>query len=71
MHALPASIAASEARYLAMLASGPHGMPASNMRAALVRMRSAASMFTCALAIGNCTPWLAPMGRPKITRWPA
>ena len=54
-----------------MLASGPHGMPASNMRAALVRMRSAASMLTCALAIGNCTPWFAPIGRPKITRWPA
>ena len=71
MQALPASMAASEARYLAMLASGPHGMPASNIRAALVRMRSAASMFTWALAIGNCTPWLAPMGLPKITRWPA
>ena len=52
-----------------MLASGPHGMPASNILAALVRMRSAASMAMCALAMGNCTPWLAPIGLPKITRW--
>ena len=32
-------------------------------------MSSAASTAMCALAIGNCTPWLAPIGLPKITRW--
>ena len=32
-------------------------------------MSSAASTAMWALAIGNCTPWLAPMGRPKTTRW--
>ncbi len=31
-------------------------------------MRSAASTAMWALAMGNCTPWLAPMGLPKITR---
>ena len=69
MQASPAWMAASEARYLAMLASGPQGMPASNILAALVRMRSAASIAMWALAMGNCTPWLAPMGLPKMTRW--
>ena len=43
--------------------------PASNSAAALSRMRSAASTAMWALAIGNCTPWLAPIGLPKITRW--
>ena len=69
MHALAASHAASAARYLAMLASGPHGWPASKSAAALSRMSAAASTAVCALAIGNCTPWFAPIGRPKTTRW--
>ena len=32
-------------------------------------MSSAASTAMWAFAIGNCTPWFVPMGRPKITRW--
>src|SRR5207247_2595936 len=60
---------ARSARYLAMLASGPHGSPASKSAAALLRMSAAASTPVWALAIGNCTPWLAPSGLPKSTRW--
>jgi hypothetical protein len=52
----------------AMLASAPHGSPASNSSAARIRMRSAASSDTCARAIGNAIPWLRPIGRPKISR---
>ena len=52
-----------------MLASAPHGSPASNRAAALFRMSSAASTAMCAFAIANCTPWFAPIGRPKTTRW--
>ena len=33
-----------------------------------MRIRSAASTLTCARAIGNCTPWFWPIGRPKTTR---
>ncbi len=32
-------------------------------------MSCAASVETWALAIANCTPWLAPIGLPKMTRW--
>src|ERR671936_867932 len=70
MHALPASHAASAARYFAMFASEPHGSPASNSAAALSRMGAADSTAIWAFAIGNCTPWLAPIGLPKITREP-
>src|ERR1044071_5787471 len=69
MQALAASHAASAARYLAMLASGPQGSPASNSAAALSRISEAATTAVWDLAIGNCTPWLPPIGLPKITRW--
>ena len=65
---LAASHDASAASSFAMLASAPHGSPRSNSSAARMRMRSAASTFTCARAIGNCTPWFWPIGRPKTTR---
>ena len=52
-----------------MLASPPHGWPASKSAAALSRISCAASVEMCEREIANCTPWLAPMGRPKITRW--
>src|SRR4030081_2694658 len=68
MHALPASQAASAPRNFAMLASPPHGWPASKSAAALSRMSCAASVETCEREIANCTPWLAPMGRPQRTR---
>ena len=51
-----------------MLASAPHGFPASNSSAARTRIRSAASTLTWARAIGNCTPWFLPIGRLKTTR---
>ena len=44
--ASPASRAASEDRYLVMLASAPHGKPASNSAAALNLIRLAASTAT-------------------------
>ena len=52
-----------------MLASPPHGCSASKSAAALSRMSCAASVEMCERAIANCTPWLAPIGRPKMTRW--
>src|SRR5438132_252200 len=61
MHALPASHAASAARYFAMFASGPHGSPVSKSAAALSRMSAAASTDVWAREIGNCTPWFAPI----------
>lgn len=51
-----------------MFACAPHGACASNRRAASKRIRLAASTFTNARAIGNCTPWFCPIGRPNTTR---
>jgi hypothetical protein len=51
-----------------MFASAPHGCPSSYSQAALKRTRSAASIAAWARAIGNWTPWFAPIGRPKTTR---
>src|SRR5438132_359569 len=65
---LAASHDASAASSFAMLASAPHGSPRSNSSAARTRIRSAASTFTCARAIGNCTPWFCPIGRLNTTR---
>ena len=66
--ALAASHEASEARYLAMLASAPAGCPVSYSQAAFQRIRLAACAAMWALASGNWTPWFAPIGRPKTTR---
>jgi hypothetical protein len=44
------------------------GLCVSNRRQASQRIRSAASTSMCASAIGNCTPWFWPIGRPKTTR---
>ena len=38
---------------------------------AIMLSSSLALIAMCARAIGNCTPWLAPIGRPKTLRSPA
>ena len=53
---LAASHEASAASSFAMFASLPQGSPRSNISAALIRIRSAASTLTCARAMGNWTP---------------
>ena len=68
MQALAASQLALAARYLAMLAWAPQGWCASYSVQACQRIRSAASTSIWASAIGNCTPWFWPIGRPKTTR---
>src|SRR5438093_482893 len=66
-------IESAEARFIVKYTSyedsDPHGRSASKSAAALLRMSAAASTAVWALAIGNCTPWLAPSGLPKSTRW--
>ena len=71
MQASAASQAASDASSFAMFASAPHFSPRSNLAAAVNRMRSAASTWAYALAIGNCIPWFVPIGFPKTTRFVA
>ncbi|SST08295.1 Uncharacterised protein [Acinetobacter baumannii] len=66
--ALAASQEAFAARYLAMFALAPALSPASYSWQARQRIRSAASTSMCASAMGNCTPWFCPIGRPKTTR---
>ena len=51
-----------------MFASAPHFLPASNSAAAFATISAAASVCTCARAIGNCTPWFWPIGRPNTSR---
>ena len=68
MAALPASAEAWEASSLAMFASAPHGLPASNRLVALNRSKDAASTLALAWASGNATPWLAPIGLPNTSR---
>ena len=68
MQASAAAQAASDASNLAILASAPAGLPASYRSAACLTISAAASVWMCALAMGNCTPWLAPMGRPNTSR---
>ncbi|MNL75178.1 hypothetical protein D3C87_2009360 [compost metagenome] len=66
--ALAASQEALAAKYLAMFALAPAFLPLSYSSQARQRIRSAASISIWASAIGNCTPWFCPIGRPKTTR---
>ena len=68
MAALAAFQAAREARYLAMLGPSPRVSASSKARAASSRIAAAARTSMYASAMGNCTPWFAPMGRPKTRR---
>jgi hypothetical protein len=67
-HTLAASHDAFAARCLAMLASAPAFKCASIFSHAFQRIRLAASSSMKASAIGNCTPWFWPIGRPNTTR---
>ena len=51
-----------------MFASSPQGWPASNSEAALLRINSLADTAMCALAMGNATPWFAPIGLSNTMR---
>jgi hypothetical protein len=51
-----------------MLASAPHGSPASNSAAGLVAHQVRRLDLDVGAAIGNCTPWFWPMGRSNTTR---
>ena len=68
MATLAAFQAARDARYLAMLGPSPRSSPASYSRAASSRTAAAARISMYASAMGNCTPWFAPMGRSKTRR---
>jgi hypothetical protein len=61
--------AASAARYFAVLASSPHGRPASYRALASRTTSSAARSRMWASASGKAMPWFLPMGRPNTTRW--
>src|ERR1700730_16624122 len=67
-HALAASQEASAATSNAVLASGPQLLAAANNAQALKRIKLAASTLINALAMGNCTPWFCPIGRPNTIR---
>ena len=51
-----------------MLASSPHGRPASMRVAASRTIRSAARSLAWASASGKAMPWFLPIGRSNTTR---
>ncbi len=61
-------MAISEAKSLAMDASGPKGRPLSSRKAARRVRRRAASMAVAMSASIHCTIWCSPMGTPKLLR---
>ena len=51
-----------------MFASAPHATPAWNIAAARLTIRSAASIWMCACAIGNWIDWFWPIARSNTRR---
>ena len=65
--ALAAAQLASRREVFGEFASGPQGMPASNGRGTVADQIGGLDLAWAA-AIGNWTPWFAPIGRPNTSR---